>query len=333
MPPRYVPLSILLNQSHLPDKNLNSIITQKENILIPKQLMSKDTDPTQVAPQNGFNIDKMYDDVMTIGPCKNICQMRLVVNTFKALTPIYCLALMTYFQNFSTATVVYTGLHGSYGIIWLLKDIITPDETFKKPVSFFGSISVSVCLAAYWYPFYVLASDSAALKCSEISLERLLVAMIMFNVGVFMMVATDVQKTVSLEYMKQIPNSPKTITTAYFKHSRSLNYLGEVLVYTSYVVIPGDTQLYLTYFAIMFCTMLIGFVKKELSYRRKPEWTWYKEDTLSFLPRIFSGNGSELREQIGSTGHALFNYALWYLVFVGGYKLYNAGGIFSILKS
>jgi hypothetical protein len=295
--------------------------------------MSKDKQPTQVAPQNGFDFDRVMEDLMTAGPGKGICQMRLVLNIFKALTPFYCLALMTYFQNFSTATVVYTGLHGSYGIIWLLKDLTTPDETFMKPLSIFGSMSVSICLAAYWYPFYVLASDSAALKCSEISLERILVAIIMFNVGVFMMVATDVQKTVSLKYMRQIPNSPKTITDAYFKHSRSLNYLGEVMVYISYVVIPGDTYLYLSYLAIMSVTMSLGFIKKELSFRRKPEWSWYKEETLSFLPRIFSGNGSELREQIGSTGHALFNYALWYLVFVGGFKIYNAGGLFAILKN
>jgi hypothetical protein len=294
--------------------------------------MSKDKEPTQVAPQSGFDIDKFYEDMMTMGPGKGFCQMRLVVNIFKALTLFYCLALMTYFQNFSPATVVYTGLHGSYGMIWLLKDLITPDETFKKPVSILGSISVSAVLTAYWYPFYVLASDSAALKCSEISLERLLVAMIMFNVGVFMMVVTDVQKTVSLKYMRQIPNSPKTITDAYFKHSRSLNYLGEVMAYMSFVVIPGDTYLYLSYSAVMSVTMGIGFIKKELSYRRKPEWSWYKEDTLSFFPRIFSGNGSELREQIGSTGHALFNYALWYLVFVGIFKIYNAGGLFAILK-
>jgi hypothetical protein len=294
--------------------------------------MSKDKEPTQVAPQNGFNVDTFIEELMTVGPGKGFCQMRLVVNIFKALTPIYCLILMTYFQNFSTATVVYTGLHGSYGIIWLLKDLITPDETFMKPVSIFGSMSVSICLAAYWYPFYVLVSDTAALKCSEISLERLLVAMIMFNVGVFMMIATDVQKTVSLKYMRQIPNSPKTITDAYFKHSRSLNYLGEIMVYISYVVIPGDTYLYLSYLAIMSVTMSLGYIKKELSFRRKPEWSWYKEETLSLLPRIFSGNGSPLREQIGSTGHALFNYALWYLVFVGGFKIYNAGGLFAILK-
>jgi hypothetical protein len=254
--------------------------------------MSKDKEPTQVAPQNGFNVDTFIEELMTVGPGKGFCQMRLVVNIFKALTPIYCLILMTYFQNFSTATVVYTGLHGSYGIIWLLKDLITPDETFMKPVSIFGSMSVSACLVAYWYPFYVLVSDSAALKCSEISLERLLVAIFMFNVGVFMMVATDVQKTVSLKYMRQIPNSPKTITDAYFKHSRSLNYLGEFMVYISYVVIPGDTYLYLSYLAIMSVTMTLGFIKKELSFRRKPEWSWYKEDTLSLLPRIFSGNGS-----------------------------------------
>lgn len=293
--------------------------------------MAEEKDAQEPTPSS-FDVDKVYELMMTVGPVKNLCQMRIVINIFKALTPIYCIALMTYYQNFSTATVVYTALHGSYGLIWLIKDIITPDETFLRPVSVFGAISVSMTLAAYWYPFYVLASDTAALKCSEISLERCLVAMVMFNIGVFLMVATDVQKTVSLKYMRQIPNGPKTITDGYFKHSRSLNYLGEVTVYLSYVVIPGDNSLYQFYGGVMFCTMLLGFIRKEASFRRKPEWKWYKEQTLSLLPRIFNGNGSELRQQIGSWGHVFFNYCLWYLVALGFYKLYNSGGLFALLK-
>ena len=58
-----------------------------------------------------------------------------VINFFKGFTPILILMLMYYYQNFSLGAYLYVSLfinkklilHGSYGVLWFLKDIAFPD--------------------------------------------------------------------------------------------------------------------------------------------------------------------------------------------------------------
>jgi hypothetical protein len=45
--------------------------------------------------------------------------------------PIYLLAMMVYFNNWSIGMWMYFVLHGSYGIIWVLKGKIFPDNSFE----------------------------------------------------------------------------------------------------------------------------------------------------------------------------------------------------------
>lgn len=63
-----------------------------------------------------------------VGP--KMLEMRYVINAFKGLTVMYVVLLMWYYQNFSTGMYLYMGLHGSYGMAWLFKDLVFGDKTF-----------------------------------------------------------------------------------------------------------------------------------------------------------------------------------------------------------
>jgi hypothetical protein len=39
---------------------------------------------------------------------------------------------MRYFNNYSTTAYLYAALHGSYGLLWLLKDITFPDPNWQR---------------------------------------------------------------------------------------------------------------------------------------------------------------------------------------------------------
>jgi len=72
------------------------------------------------------------------------------VNTFKALTPVYLILLMLYAQNFSTHMIIYCLLHSSYSLIWLVKEIIFPDGSFKAKQTLASSLALFLFCVGYW---------------------------------------------------------------------------------------------------------------------------------------------------------------------------------------
>ena len=50
------------------------------------------------------------------------------INLHKGMTGLVVVIMMFYFQNFSVGAWVYLALHGSYGLMWLLKDQLFPDK-------------------------------------------------------------------------------------------------------------------------------------------------------------------------------------------------------------
>jgi len=47
------------------------------------------------------------------------------------------MALMYYYQNFSVGAYLQLALHGSYGIFWVMKDVMFPDNTTKENKPYF----------------------------------------------------------------------------------------------------------------------------------------------------------------------------------------------------
>lgn len=134
---------------------------------------------------------------LTLGP-KTI-HIRYVVNLFKGATFFYVIFLMWYYQNFSKGMYLYLGLHGSYGMIWLLKDIIFTDKSFAVPAKL-GSLSiVSGLLTLYWMMAWFIASG---LGIQEPSYDRIKVCLVVYLVGVSLMIGADAQKTFTLQYKK-----------------------------------------------------------------------------------------------------------------------------------
>ena len=78
--------------------------------------------------------------------------MHYLVNTQKGLTVFFCAILLCLFRStVSTPGFVYMGLHGGYGIVWLLKDLAIPDLRFRSMVSA-GSAASRVELTARCSP-------------------------------------------------------------------------------------------------------------------------------------------------------------------------------------
>ena len=62
-------------------------------------------------------------------------KLNQIINLHKGLTPLVVVILMFSYKNFSLPAYVYLSLHGTYGILWLLKERIFPDPYFKEKIN------------------------------------------------------------------------------------------------------------------------------------------------------------------------------------------------------
>ena len=73
--------------------------------------------------------------------------------------PFYIFGMMVYFDNYSLAAYLYLALHGSYGMIWLLKDFTFPDGSFQRKVCIVPAVvGWFGILCPYGYGAYLICS-------------------------------------------------------------------------------------------------------------------------------------------------------------------------------
>ena len=103
---------------------------------------------------------------------------------------------MRNFNNYSTSMYLYLFLHGSYGIFWVLKDIIFPDPRFKNQATVGSLILTFLFLTLYWLIPLPLA---AGLGVTEPSTARIILLVGMYITGLVLMLGSDYQKYIALK--------------------------------------------------------------------------------------------------------------------------------------
>ena len=202
-------------------------------------------------------------------------QLNQIINLHKGLTVFIVLGLMMFYKNYSIAAWVYLSLHGTYGILWLLKEKIFPDPYFKEKINLITSITGFIFLGSYWIAPYILISSQKSVSYPIIA------ASISINIiGVFLHFASDAQKYFTLKIKKEL------IKDGFFKNIRNTNYLGEILIYLSFAILSMS----LIPFAILALFFLIVFLprmlKKDKSLTKYPSFKKYKKISGLLLPKI-----------------------------------------------
>jgi hypothetical protein len=82
-----------------------------------------------------------------------------VINFQKAGTFVYLLALIAWYENYSTAAWVYMAMQGSYGLAWIIKGTAFPDGNWQQRITIGGGINAFlVVLGWYWVFGWLLIS-------------------------------------------------------------------------------------------------------------------------------------------------------------------------------
>ena len=202
-------------------------------------------------------------------------KLNQIINLHKGLTPFVVFSLMAIYDNFSTPAWIYLSLHGTYGILWLLKEKLFPDPYFKDEMGFLTSITGFIFLGSYWVAPFILIS-------SQKLIPNFIIAgcISIYIIGVFLHFASDSQKYFTLKLKKEL------ITEGFFKYSRNTNYLGEILIYLSFAILSMNIIpfiILLIFFIIVFYPRMI---KKDKSLKKYEGFEEYKANSGLILPKF-----------------------------------------------
>ena len=189
---------------------------------------------------------------------------------------------MAVYQNFTLAPWVYLALHGTYGIMWLIKDSLYPDRQWEEEIPLAMGIVTFIFLGLYWVAPFILISSGV-----QPSAPLIAVAIATNLFGVFLHYGSDAQKYFTLKYKSGL------ITEGFFSRSRNPNYLGEILIYLGFAMLAQHWLPLLilgSFFAFVFAP---NMVKKDKSLSRYPEFAAYKERSGLLLPKLFVSDSVE----------------------------------------
>ena len=215
------------------------------------------------------------------------------INLHKGLSFLFILTLMFIYQNFNLGAWVYLALHGTYGLLWLLKDQIYPDKQWEQEISVGMGIFGFVLVSLYWVAPFILISSG-----SQPPLPLVAAAISLNIMGVFLHYTSDAQKYYTLKYHSGL------ITEGFFARSRNTNYLGEILIYGAFAMLVQHWLPFLILAAFIAGVFIPNMIKKDRSLGRYPEFADYKTRSGFLLPRLFVSTDIEqkkdsLEEKVG----------------------------------
>lgn len=198
------------------------------------------------------------------------------INLHKILVIPLVLGMMWIYQNWSTEAYIYLSLHGSYSILWLMKQMYYPDRRFSEMQPLWiGFLFVFLPLAGYYIAPYILISG-------HLELPPYLIGMVLFIyiMGIFFHYVSDAQKYYTLKQNKEL------IDEGLFKRTRNPNYLGEILIYTAYAMMSLHWLPFLVLAGWVFGFFLRNMWRKDESLSKYSEFEEYSENSGLLIPKI-----------------------------------------------
>jgi steroid 5-alpha reductase family enzyme len=205
-------------------------------------------------------------------------KMKYYIDSNKGITFLVILAMMAVYHQWQNPTAwVYLALHGTYGLLWVLKSIIFPDVSWERKISLWFGLFSWFSLVLYWFPAWLIMSKAIMVPPW---IQALAISLNAF--GSFFVFTADMQKSTALKL------SPgELITGGLFRLSRNINYFGEFLVYVSFAILPLTWFAFLPLAAFMVSFWIPNMIRKDRVLSTLPGFSEYKKKTKSFFPFLF----------------------------------------------
>jgi protein-S-isoprenylcysteine O-methyltransferase Ste14 len=204
-----------------------------------------------------------------------------IINFQKAGTFVFLGLLIWYYDNQTLAVWIYLAMHGSYGLVWILKDVSFPDPNWQKKITIAGGLMAFFgVLFWYWVIGWLLISGVAQPIYPVSDQFWFCVCISLCILGSVIMMVSDAQKYYTLKYHKGL------ITTGIHKYIRHPNYLGEMMIYASFALMTLHWLAFLIIGIVWIFIFIPNMIAKEKSLSRYPEWKDYKKKSGWVMPFI-----------------------------------------------
>ena len=199
------------------------------------------------------------------------------IDSHKAATGLFVLLLMGLYDRWESATAwLYFGLHGGYGLFWILKSRMFGDKQWEQPCGIGYGLYIWGGLSLYWItPWLIISSKT------EVPAWWLGAAAFGFGLGVFYHFAADMQKHTSLRLQ------PGLFTDGVWSNSRNPNYFGELLIYASFSSLAKHWIPYVVMAIFMSIVWIPNMLKKDKSLSRYDAFAEYKSRSGLIFPKLF----------------------------------------------
>jgi len=199
------------------------------------------------------------------------------IDSHKAITPLAILAMMALDGQWDHPTAwVDFGLHGSYGLLWVLKSRIFGDRQWEQPTGWGYGLVIWAGLTLYWIAPWLITSRSV-----EAPPWLLGLCIFGYGVGVFLHFASDMQKSTALAL-----RPGQLITDGLFARTRNPNYLGELLIYLSFALLALHWAPLVVVALFLVVIWIPNMRRKDRSLARYPAFAEYKNRTFMLIPKL-----------------------------------------------
>src|SRR5579885_61680 len=205
-----------------------------------------------------------------------------VIDVQKAGTFFFLGLLMAWYHNTTVAAWIYLALHGSYGLVWIVKDLAFPDPNWQRRITIGGGINAFLgVLGWYWVFGWLLMSGVSQPHYPLPDPAWFALCISLCILGCAIMIAADAQKYFTLRLKRGL------ITDGMFRYVRHPNYLGEMMIYGSFALMVWHWLPFVVLAWVWLGLFAVNMTLKEASLSRQPEWAAYRARTGWLLPKLF----------------------------------------------
>lgn len=241
------------------------------------------------------------EEAHVFGPLLGFQTLNQVINWHKVTSLAVMVGACAVAGSTNLASLMYTAMHGAYGLIWCMKYQISPDKSFEDKigtkVDFF--VSWLILGALYWSGGLMtiltkgtnvvggltlgLPATNAAIQSGTYGVQ-LAVAVFLFTIGMYMHFVADAHKYFVLKERKGL------ITDGLFARTRNPNYLGEMIIYTGFALCANNIVLVASNLLMWSTLFRVNMLKKDKSLSRHKDFDEYQKRTNLLLPRLFASS-------------------------------------------
>ena len=201
------------------------------------------------------------------------------INIAKSMTILCLIGLAMVYGIRGERQVIYLCLHIGYCVWWLFEQWLFPSrrEIFADPVG----IGTLIFIVLFVGVFYTLPGYLAFTNPSAMTDWEMAIALPLYIFGSLINTGADVQKMTAKSFGATL------VKDGAWRSIRNINYLGDLMRYTSFAVVSGSPWAYLLPANVALLYIQRIGDKEQSMADKYPDFATYREQSKRLIPWIW----------------------------------------------